>query len=47
MFDFILRNFALFFWDLNNGSSKNEDFQIGVMKSEEKMMANVRGSDQF
>ena len=46
-FDFILRNFALFFWDFNGSSSGKEDAQMLVMKYGEKMMENVRDSDQF
>ena len=46
-FDFVLRNFALFFWDFNGSSSGKEDAQMLVMKYGEKMMENVRDSDQF
>ena len=37
----------LFFGDFNGGSSRKEDLQMLVLKPEEKMMENVRSSDQF
>ena len=46
IFDFVLQNFVLFFWDFN-GSNRKEDLQMFVLKSEEKMMKNVHGRDQF
>ena len=47
IFDFILRNFVLFFWIFNGGNGEKEDLQIVGLKSEEKMIGNVRGNDQF
>ena len=47
MFDFILRNFVLFFWDFNRGSSKKEDLQMVVLKSGGEMIENVRGGDHY
>ena len=47
-FDFILRNlFVLFFRDFNWRSNRKEYLQMLLLKSEEKMMENVYGSDQF
>ena len=43
----MLRNFVLFFWDFNGGSSRKEDLQMVLLKSVEKMMENVRGSEEF
>ena len=47
IFDFILWNFVLFFWDFNGGSSKKEDLQIVLLNYEEKIMKNVRGGEYF
>ena len=47
MFDFILRNFLLVFWDFKGGKWKKKDLQMVVLKSEEKMMENVRAGDHF
>ena len=41
----ILRNFVLFFWDFNGGSSPKEDLQMIALKSEEKMMRSVHVGD--
>ena len=46
-FYFILRTFELFFWNFNGGSSKKKDLQMVLLKSEEKMVENVRGGDHF
>ena len=46
-FDFILRNFTLFFWDFNKSSSRKKDLQMCLLKPEEKMMKNVQDTDQF
>ena len=45
IFDFMLRNFVLFFWDFNWSSHRKEDLQMLLKMLE--MMENVRGSDQF
>ena len=47
LFNFQLCFMELFFGDFNGGSSRKEDLQMLVLKPEEKMMENVRGSDQF
>ena len=47
IFDFSLRNFVLFFWDFNGRSNRKENLQMLLLKSEEKLMKNFRGSDQF
>ena len=47
IFDFISRNSILFSWDFKECSTPKEDLEIVVLKSEEKMMENVRGSGQF
>ena len=47
MFYFILRNFVLFLWGFNGGNSKKEDLQMVLLKSEEKMVENIRGGDVF
>ena len=47
IFYFILLNFVLFFWDFNGSSSKKENLKMFVLKSEEKMIENVRGSYDF
>ena len=47
IFDFILRNFVLFFWIFNGGSGEKEDLQMVGLKSGEKMIEIILGSDQF
>ena len=46
-FDLTLRNFILFLWDFNGSSTREEDLQMTVLKSKEKIMENVCGGDQF
>ena len=44
IFDVILRNFTVF-WDFNRSSSRKENLQMLLLKSEEKIMENVCGID--
>ena len=46
IFDVILQNFTVF-WDFNRSSSRKENLQMLLLKSEEKIMENVSGSDQI
>ena len=46
IFDVILQNFTVF-WDFNRSSSRKENLQMLLLKSEEKIMENVCGSDQL
>ena len=47
MFNLILWNFILFFWDFHESSTRKEDLQMHVLKYKEKMMENVCGGDKF
>ena len=44
IFDVILQNFTVF-WDFNRSSSRKENLQMLLLKSEEKIMENVCGID--
>ena len=47
IFDLILQNFILYFWDFNGRSTRKEDLQMLVLESKEKIMENFCGGERF